>query len=132
MTILLLRLIETDVFQLPQLHKHFNVSGNFSELLIMNRTAIISFVIFLIIGTKVILINRFGLFNPYGRENRLISWFLIMPLVIVGLLLSVSSIKKQWTSKGNILNVNTFLVLPMLLYSLWFVGLLLLTLVGIS
>jgi hypothetical protein len=30
-TILLLWLIEADVFQLPQLHKHFTVSGNFKN-----------------------------------------------------------------------------------------------------
>jgi hypothetical protein len=97
----------------------------------MNRPAILSFVIFLIIVAKDILINELELLSPYGRENRLISWLLIMPLFFVGLFLSVSAIRKQLTSKSRFLNTNTFLVLPMLLYSLWFVGLLLLSLLGI-
>jgi hypothetical protein len=36
---LLLGLIEADVYQIPQLHKHFNVSSNFIEIKFTNEEA---------------------------------------------------------------------------------------------
>jgi hypothetical protein len=64
--------------------------------------------------------------NPYGKENRTISLFIIMPLFFVGLFLSVNAIRKQLILEKAGLNINIVLASLMLFYAIWFLWQLLL------
>jgi len=91
--------------------------------------AAISFGIFLLIAAKYLLVNHLKLINPYTPHNRVLSYLMVLPLSFIGLLLSIQVVKSTLaTSKKNILTYTTILAMPMLLYSLWFLVMVLVSL----
>ena len=59
----------------------------------LHYSALVSFVIFLVIATKDILVSYLELIPERGPLNAMVSWFLILPLSIIGFTLSVIVIK---------------------------------------
>ncbi|MFT3794815.1 hypothetical protein [Flavobacterium sp.] len=53
------------------------------------KMATISFVAFLIVLLKYLLINELGFIPPYSLTHRAISWFVILPVLIIGCSCSV-------------------------------------------
>jgi hypothetical protein len=81
--------------------------------------SIIVFVIFLICILSYYLINIIGVIPVYGKENRLISWLIILPLTIIGLILSINVIFNTIKNfRENFLYL--VLVIPFLLYFVYF------------
>ena len=87
----------------------------------IDKKSIISFVIFLFCILKYYFFNVIELYPKYGNVNRFVSWIVIMPLILIGLILSLKVIintYKSNESKANILNI--ILVLPLLLFIIYF------------
>ena len=87
----------------------------------VDKKSIISLVIFLICILKYYLFNIIEIYPKYGNINRLVSWVLIMPLILTGLILSLKVIFNTFKNndvKANILNI--ILVFPLLLFILYF------------
>ena len=73
--------------------------------------SIITFVIFIIILIKHYLFNILQVFPPYGKENRLVSWVFILPLIIIGTILFINVTIQTFKSfKKNI--IKLYLTLP--------------------
>lgn len=80
---------------------------------------ITSFFIFTFCISKYLLIYIFEIIPKYGDLNRLISWLFILPLTIIGFLISVIILFKSHKEiKTNYINI--LLVLPMIFYVLYF------------
>jgi hypothetical protein len=90
--------------------------------------AILSFVIFMIIIVKDILVSYLDIVPERSKVNRTISWFIILPLAIVGFILSVQVIKELYLAKvkthKRFLNLNLYLSVPMMFWFLYFLGML--------
>lgn len=90
--------------------------------------AILSFVIFLIVIVKDILVSYIELIPERSKVNRTISWFVILPLAIVGFIFSIQVIKETYLAKvknnKHFLSLNLYLSLPMLVWFLYFLGML--------
>ncbi len=81
--------------------------------------SIVVFVIFLICTLRYYLINVFDLLPIYGKGNKLISWLIILPLTIIGLILSINVIFNTIKNfRENFLYL--VLVIPFLLYFVYF------------
>ncbi len=89
----------------------------------IDKKAFISFLILCIIITKDILISDLELIPIRSPTNRMISWFVILPIFIVGFIFSIQFIyrayfKRQiYSDKQKFL--NTFFALPILLYFIY-------------
>ena len=84
----------------------------------VNKNAIISFIIFIIVVLKDILVSFLEIIPERSPANRLISWLFILPLIIIGAVLSVKIIRESYLKKKNegkqLLNINLILSLPAL------------------
>jgi hypothetical protein len=90
--------------------------------------AILSVVIFLIIIVKDFLVSYLELIPERSKVNRTISWFVILPLAFVGFIFSIQVIKETCLAKAKknkrFLTLNLCLSLPMLVWFLYFLGML--------
>jgi hypothetical protein len=90
--------------------------------------AIASFVIFVIIVTKDILVSCFHVIAERSRMNRTISWFIILPLAVIGVLLSILIIREKYfqkaARKNRFIDANLLLALPNIIYVGYFLALL--------
>lgn len=79
--------------------------------------AILSISIFMVVVLKFILVNKMEFVPMYGPEHTFISWILLLPLTIIGFILSVWVIFKyrHFAVQKNSW-VNILLALPMILY----------------
>ena len=85
---------------------------------------------FIIILAKDIFINELTLINPYTPTNRIISWFIILPLTFLGTILSVRVLMLLPASmKGKLRSLDLYLILPFILYIGYFVSLIALTII---
>ena len=80
--------------------------------------AIISFCIFLISIFKYYFINVLEILHPYGKDNRLISWFLL-PIIFIGLFFSILVLFKNAFSM-NKNKFNIALALPLIVFVVYF------------
>jgi hypothetical protein len=88
------------------------------EKISLKSIAIVSFSIFIINILKYYLINIEKLINPYGADNRLIS-FIMLPIIGIGIILSIIVLVKGTKSiKANILNM--ILSLPLIIFFIYF------------
>lgn len=93
-----------------------------------NKKAIASFVIFCIILVKDILVSDLKLIPVRSPENRLISWFFILPITMIAIAFSIQIIKIKYLERGSANNrffdINLLLALPVLLYIIYvfFIG----------
>lgn len=82
--------------------------------------AIASFLIFIIVFLKDILVSGLHLIPERSQFNREISWFFIVPASLIGVVLSLIIIRDSYLRKKNkgkrLLDVNVLIVLPLLLY----------------
>lgn len=91
----------------------------------VDKKAFSSFIIVCIIILKDILISDLEIIPIRSPANRMISWFFILPIFIVGCIFSFQFLygsyvkQKSSTDKGKLL--NTFLATPILLYLLYVV-----------
>jgi hypothetical protein len=84
--------------------------------------ATIVLIAFLIILAKDIFINELQYINPYTPTNRIISWFIILPLIVIGTLLSIWVLTLLPASmKSKIKSLDLYLILPFFLYIGYFV-----------
>lgn len=92
----------------------------------LSKKAVISFILFLIILIKDILVSYLELIPHRSSINRLLSWFIILPLTIIGITLSVQVIVGsflQWKNANRrLINTNFILSTPILLYVLYFMA----------
>jgi len=90
----------------------------------LNKDALISFIIFIIIICKDVLVSYIQIIPERSPLNRLVSWFIIFPLSIIGIILSTKIVKYYvyyWVEKRYFLIGRTFLLsLPTLLYISYF------------
>jgi hypothetical protein len=89
----------------------------------IDKKAFSSFIILCIIIIKDILISDLEIIPIRSPANRMISWFLILPIFIVGCIFSFQflygSYVKQKSSADKRKLLNTFLAIPILLYLLY-------------
>jgi hypothetical protein len=82
--------------------------------------AITSFVIFIIVFMKDILVSGLQLIPERSPVNREISWFFIVPASLIGVVLSIIVIRSGYLRKKNegkrLFDINVLLALPLLLY----------------
>lgn len=82
----------------------------------------LSFIFFIIIVIKDVLVSVLKVIPERSPANRLISWFIIVPLMVVGIIFSIQVIKNN-LSEGKIkpaINKNIILSLPILFLGLLF------------
>ncbi len=85
---------------------------------IIELSSIGSIIIFLVCMIKLVLINWFELLPIYGSTNRFISWFILLPLILIGVVLSIRVIKNYLpVSEKAFKSYNVILIIPLLLYS---------------
>ena len=89
------------------------------------KKALISFLIFIVIVTKDVLVSDFHVIPERSMLNRSISWFVILPISIMGVIFSIQVIKgfffNRAGKKTSKINLNLILALPCLLYVLYYV-----------
>jgi hypothetical protein len=89
----------------------------------INRKALVSFIIFCIVLAKDILVSDLKIILVRSPLNRAISWFIILPITVIGIIYSIQFIRKCYFKNSKVnnrqLDVNTFLALPILLYVLY-------------
>lgn len=82
--------------------------------------ALFSFFCFIIVVTKDILVADFHLLHERSPINGLINWLVILPLSIIGIILSLIVGRyylRSWIAKGKIIvNIPLLLILPFFLY----------------
>jgi len=92
----------------------------------LNKKAIISFCIFIAIVVKDILVGYLQVIPERSPANRLISWFFIIPIMIIGVVLSLQTIREIYLQSKyggkSLFNINLFLSLPVLLCFLYVFG----------
>jgi len=102
----------------------------------MNRNALISFIIFIIILAKYILVNRVQIISPYGPGNRIISYLIILPLMLIGTFLSLRVIKKNYLTSTNsdkpFFDIYLILSIPCLFWFLYIFGGIIIEAIGID
>ena len=83
-----------------------------------------SLFVFIILISKDILVSCLHLIPERSPTNRLISWVVILPLSIVGIILSIRVIRyylRHWLDKRTIpIDLTLLLLLPFLLYILYY------------
>lgn len=88
----------------------------------LNRKALISFIIFIVVVIKDVLVGYLEIIPQRSPANRLISWFFIIPIIIIAAVLSLQVIRESYVINRNegkpLFSINFILSLPALL---WFV-----------
>jgi hypothetical protein len=89
----------------------------------VNKKALASFIIFCVVLTKDVLVNDLKLIPVRSPANRLVSWFIILPITIIGIIFSIQFFKikyfKNNKAKDRQFAVNVFLAIPILLYAIY-------------
>jgi hypothetical protein len=84
------------------------------------QKALISFITFIIAVLKYVFINKLETVNPYGPINSKISWYLILPLMMVGIFLSLWVIRDNYYSrmknKQRFIDLNFLMALPIIIF----------------
>jgi len=88
------------------------------EKINIRNFAILSFLIFLLNFSAFIFIDVLELIKPYSSFNKKISFFVLFPLNIIGILISFAVIIKNTLNKGKL--IYSLLCLPLLLILFYF------------
>lgn len=88
------------------------------EKINIKNLAIVSFIIFLLNFSAFILIDLLKWLNPYSSLSNRINFFILFPLNVIGILISIIVIIKNSLSKGNI--INSLLCIPLLALLFYF------------
>ena len=91
----------------------------------LKTKAVLAFACFVIIVIKEILINYLELIPPRSILNRSISWFGVLPLMVIGVIMAVlvthDNIVKSRKMGKRTFDINLLLCLPILLFFLYFI-----------
>jgi hypothetical protein len=94
----------------------------------INKKAFISFIFFCIIVLKDFLIGDLKIIPIRSPTNRMISWFVILPIFIIGLIFSIQFFYNLYFNRiilpRNRRVLNIFFALPILLYIIYVILLL--------
>lgn len=101
----------------------------FNNLVLMfNRLkakAITSFIIFILVFLKDILVGWYHLIPARSRLNREITWFFILPISLIGVVLTIIVMRSAYLRKRSegkrFFDINVLFALPLLLYISLFV-----------
>ncbi len=89
------------------------------------HNGLFSFLIFIILISKDVLVSSLHLIPERSPTKRLISWLVVLPISIIGIILSVRIVKHYlhyWLDKRVLLINRTLLLsLPILLYVMYYV-----------
>ncbi len=89
------------------------------------KKVLVSFIFFCIVIVKDILISDLKLIPIRSPINRMISWFVILPIFFIGLLFSIQYFYQTFVrsrkSTDDKKYLNTFLALPMFLYLIYII-----------
>jgi hypothetical protein len=89
----------------------------------INKKVLVSFIFFCIIFIKDILISDLKIIPIRSPTNRMLSWFVILPIFIVGLLFSIQYLYKTFLRNrdfnDNKKYINVLLAIPMILYLIY-------------
>lgn len=89
------------------------------------KKVLVSFIFFCIVIVKDILISDLELIPIRSPINRMISWFVILPIFFIGLLFSIQYFYQTFVrsrkSTDDKKYLNTFLALPMVLYLIYII-----------
>lgn len=87
--------------------------------------ALVSFIFFIVIAVRALLVGYLKLIPIRSPLNRGISWFLILPILLIGSVLSFTVVEyyiSQWIKTHKLLvDRNLLLALPCLLFALYLV-----------
>jgi hypothetical protein len=90
----------------------------------LNKKAIASFVIFIIVFLKDILVSGMQIIPVRSPLNRAISWLVIAPGALIGVVLSIQVIRAGYLRKKNggsrLFDISTIFALPLLIYVSFF------------
>ena len=85
----------------------------------LNRKAIASFVIFILVFLKDILVSGFQIIPERSPVNRAISWLFVLPATLIGVVLSILVIKAGYLRKKNggtrMFDISAIFALPLLI-----------------
>jgi len=91
----------------------------------IKRKALISFLIFIIIILKDFLVGYLKIIPVRSPLNFYISWFIIVPLSVLGIFFSfqiiIENFYKKRNKKKRLVDINFVLSLPCLFYCLFFI-----------
>jgi hypothetical protein len=85
----------------------------------IKNQSIIVLTIFLVCTLKYYLISILNVIPQYGSSSRLISWLVVLPLTLIGIILSISVII------GSLKNIKErfvylIIIMPFILYFVYF------------
>ena len=84
------------------------------------KKAILVFMFFIVCLLKYYLFNVIEIFPLYGRENGLISWLVIVPVILTGCYLALNVIFSYLLKRHNARFIDLLLVLPILIFIIYF------------
>jgi len=91
----------------------------------LKAKAITSFIIFIIVFLKDILVSWYHLIPARSRLNREITWFFILPVSLIGVVLTIIVVRSAYLRKKTeskpFFDINVLLALPLLLYISFFI-----------
>lgn len=88
------------------------------EKINIKNLAILSFIIFLLNFSAFIFIDVLEWISPYSSFNKKISFFVLFPLNIIGILISFFVIIKNTLNKGSF--ITSILCFPLLIILFYF------------
>jgi len=88
------------------------------EKLNIKNLAILSFIIFLLNFSAFIFIDIIKIINPYGTFSKKINFYILFPLNIIGILISIFVIIKNSLIKGKF--IYSLLCIPLLVLLFYF------------
>ncbi|KMQ61330.1 hypothetical protein ACM46_14935 [Chryseobacterium angstadtii] len=88
------------------------------EKINIRNLAILSFIIFLLNFSAFVFIDILEFIKPYSSFNKRISFFILFPLNVIGIIISFAVIIKNTINKGKIF--YTLLCFPLLLILFYF------------
>lgn len=87
--------------------------------------SITSFVIFILVFLKDILVSGFQIIPERHPLNRAISWLFVVPASLIGVILSIMVIRTAYLKKKNegarFFDINVLFALPLLFYISFFI-----------
>jgi len=90
----------------------------------LNKRALISFFIFIIIVLKDFLVSYLGIIPERGSLNRTISWSFILPISLLGIIFSIQVINenfKRLKEGRRFIDISFIISLPCLFYCMFYV-----------
>ena len=91
----------------------------------LNRKAIASFVIFILVFLKDMLVSGFQIIPERSPVNRAISWLFVLPATLIGVVLSIRVIRAGYLRKKNggarMFDISAIFALPLLIYISFFI-----------